>query len=289
MQAWRSPLAILAASAAVAGCGGSTYSSRPAVANYVKQVNAVESQLAKPLQAVTSAGSQFAASQGKAVGSLTSLSGLAQRQALTRALAQIKTLRAKLAAIPVPVPAAHLHKLVLQLVDSESGMTRELLQLVVFLPRFAKTLTTLAPATQTLRAALSVSQPLGTGVAGVDAELAVKGGALTHYQGQLGRVLDGLKRLHPPPVSRPQYHTQVVTLKRMSASAGRLAAALAAGNSNVAPLLQAFDTAAGGNQSVAAQRAQISAIRSYDARAARIDRLAQSVEVERARLSQNLR
>jgi len=101
-------------------------------------------------------------------------------------------------------------------------------------------------------------------------------------------VLSRLARLHPPPVSHPRYSTQVDTLKRMSASAGRLAAALATGNSNVAPLLQAFDTAAGGNQSIAAQRAQIAAIREYDAQAARIDSLARSVEAERARLAQNL-
>jgi hypothetical protein len=275
--------------ALLAGCGSSTNSARPAVAQYVNRVNAIESQLAKPLQSVTKAGRQFASNQGKTVGSLTSLSGLADEQALLGALAQIKVLRSRLAAIDPPVAAVHLRKLLLALVDGETGMTRELASLVAFLPRFAATLSSLTPATNRLQAALAVTQPLGVGTAGVTAELAVKARALTAYEAALGTVLTQLGRLHPPPVSRPQYSTQVGTLRRMSAAAGKLAQALGAGNANVAPLLHAFDAAAAGNQTVAAQRAQDAAIRAYDARAARLDRLAQAVEVERARLSTTLK
>jgi hypothetical protein len=57
----------------------------------------------------------------------------------------------------------------------------------------------------------------------------------------------------------------------------------------VAPLLQAFDSAAAGNQTLAAQRAQDAAIRAYDRRAKRLDTLAQDVEAERARLSTDLK
>jgi hypothetical protein len=285
----RSPLAIMSAAILIGGCGGSTSSSRPAVAHYIRQVNTIESQLTAPLKAVTSAGSQFASSQGKAVGSLTSLSGLAEQQELLQALDRISVLRGKLAAIDPPKPATRLRKLLLELIDHETGLTRELEQLVVFLPRFARTLTALAPATNALKSALAVSTPLGVGVAGVNAELAVKAQALTTYQAALGAVLRKLGRLRPPAVSRPQYTTQVQTLQQMSSAAGNLARALAGGSSNVAPLLAQFDKAAAGNQSVAAQRAQIAAIRAYDARAAGIDQLARAVEVERARLADTLR
>jgi hypothetical protein len=273
----------------LAGCGSKTSSQRPAVAQYIKRVNAIESKLAKPLQAVTKAGGQFASSQGKTAGSLTSLSGLAQEQALLGALGQIRAVRVQLAAIDPPPAAVHLRKLVLSLVDGEAGMTTELTRLVAFLPRFATTLSSLTPATNKLQKALSVTRPLGVGTAGVTAELAVKARALTAFRASLGSVLRRLGGLHPPPVSRPQYVTQVTTLRRMSSAAGKLASALATGSSNVAPLLRAFDAAAAGNQTIAAQRAQDAAIRAYDRRATRLDGLAQQVEAERSRLSLTLK
>jgi hypothetical protein len=285
----RAALAASVLAVLLAGCGGSNKSQRPAVALYVNRVNTIESRLAKPLQTVTKAGSQFASNQGKAVGSLTSLSGLAEEQALLHALAQIHALRGQLAAIAPPPAAAHLRMLLLSLVDGEAGMTTELGQLVAFLPRFAAALTSLTPATNKLQSALAVSKPLGVGTAGVTAELAVKARALTAYEARLGAVLRRLGRLHPPPVSRPQYRTQIGTLRRMSAAAGNLAHGLATGSSNVAPLLQAFDSAAAGNQTLAAQRAQDAAIRAYDRRAKRLDTLAQDVEAERARLSTDLK
>jgi hypothetical protein len=284
----RPTLAILALSLLAAGCGSAS-SKRPSVARYIREVNAIEKLLTAPLQSVTSTGKQFASSNGKSVGSLSSLSGLALEQSLLGALGRIRALRRRLAAIVPPPPAAHLRKLVVALVDGEAGMTNELAQLVAFLPRFSSTLTSLAPATSKLQSALAVTAPVGVGVAGVNAELAIKARALTRYEAALGNVVQKLVRLRPPPVSRPQFETQVGTLRRMSSSAGRLAQALAAGNSNVAPLLRAFDTAAQGNQSIASQRAQIAAIRAYDARAKRLDKLAVAVEVERARLANTLR
>lgn len=285
----RLALAVAALALLLAGCGSTNKSQRPAVVLYVDRVNAVESQLSKPLQAVSKAGSQFAANQGKAVGSLTSLSGLAQQQTLLQALARIRALRSQLASIGAPPAAGRLRALLLSLIDGEAGMTVELAHLVAFLPRFGAALATLTPATNTLQSALAVTQPLGVGTAGVTAELAAKARALRTYEAALRSVLRRLGNLHPPAVSRPQYMTQVRTLRRMSAAAGNLAQALLSGSTNVAPLLRAFDRAAAGNQSITAQRAQDSAIRAYDARATRLDKLAQQVEIERARLARNLK
>jgi hypothetical protein len=280
-------LAMLAVPLLLAGCG-STHSSRPAVARYIKQVNAIEAQLAGPLGRVTKAGSQFASSGSRTGGTLGSLSGLAQQQSLLSAQVRIRSLARKLAAIAPPPGAAELRKLVLELSSGEAGMTHELTELVEFLPRFSSGLQSLTPATAKLRAALAVTQPLGSGAAGATAELAVKERALLLYQRELADVVRRLRRLVPPPVSRPQYVTEVGTLRRMSADAGRLARALTAGAPDVRSLLVAFDTAAEGTQTVAAQRAEIAAIRAYNARVSRLSLLAQKVEAERLKLANTL-
>jgi hypothetical protein len=267
---------------AVAGCGGHTPTQRPAVADYIDQVNVIEKQLQKPFQAVTRAGSKFASNKGSA-------SAAHQERSLVGALRQIRSERGRLSALVAPRPAARLHRLLLALIDGEAGMTSELSRLVAFLPRFTSILSSLSPATGKLQSALRVTTPLGFGAAGVSAELAAKANALTKYQFALYHVVKLLERLSPPALSRPQFVTQIKTLEAMQSSAGRLAHALGTGQSNVAPLLHAFDKAAAGNQSVAAQRAQIAAIKAYDARAAKLSKLAQQAEIERTRLANSLK
>jgi hypothetical protein len=53
-------------------------------------------------------------------------------------------------------------------------------------------------------------------------------------------------------------------------------------------LLQRFNRAAVSNQSLAAQRAQIAAVRAYDERIRALDKLAIRVHREQVRLQQNL-
>jgi hypothetical protein len=278
--------AAAAIAVALAGCGGHASTQRPALASYVDQVNHVEKQLAKPFQAVTNAGSTFAKTNGTGAGHL---SPKVQEQKLLRAMHRIRTLRLHLAQIPAPGPALHLRKLLLRLVSGEQSMTVQLSKLVAFLPQFSKILTSLAPATTKLQNALKVTTPLGFGTAGVQAELAVKAKALHAYEEVLYQTIVRLRKLDPPALSRPQLVTQVKTLERMQSTAGKLADALVSGSSNIRPLLQAFDRAAAGTRSVAAQRAQIAAIKAYDARAAKLDQLAKAVELERTRLDRNLK
>jgi hypothetical protein len=76
----------------------------------------------------------------------------------------------------------------------------------------------------------------------------------------------------------------------MGASAGRLADALASGApGNVRPLLVDFDRAALATRKLSVQRAQISAIRSYDAQTRRLSILSEDVVRERLRLVSSLR
>lgn len=235
---------------------------------------------------MTNAGSEFAATKGNGAGHL---SPKVQERTLSRALHQIEIYRDRLARIPVPRPALHLRRLLLKLLNGETGMTTELTKLVAFLPHFSSILASLSPATAKLQSALRVTQPLGYGSAGVQAELNAKANALHTYEFALFHTAKKLEQLDPPALSRPQFVTQIKALEQMQASAGKLADALAGGSSNIGPLLKAFDSAATGNQSVAAQKAQIAAIKTYDARDTRLDNLARAVELERTRLDRNLK
>jgi hypothetical protein len=76
----------------------------------------------------------------------------------------------------------------------------------------------------------------------------------------------------------------------MGSSAGRLASALAGGApSNVSQPLRAFDRAVASEHSVAAQRAQIAALRAYNAQRMMVTRLAQEIQTEQARLSDTVK
>jgi hypothetical protein len=277
----RATLATLALTVAIAGCGAG-HSERPAVTRYIEHVDAIEAQLARPLAAVTGAGSRFAADPGGP-------GARGDERSLRRALARIEVLRAQLVAIDAPRPAARLRRLIVELTGGEDRMTRELTGLVAFLPPFSRLLATLPAATARLRAALAVNQPLGYGVAGVQAELAAKARALRTYRGALDAVAAELRRLRPPPVSRPQFETQLATLHRMSASAGRVATALTTGAGDLPMLVTAFANAASGADAPSALRAEAAAVRIYDRRIRRLTALAQAVQAERTRLQATVR
>jgi hypothetical protein len=278
----------------LAGCG---HPERAAVSRYISQVDQIEAALAMPLKAVTIASSEFGPSHGPRSGPASPRPGttpqpvsLAQIHAsLTHALRQIRALRAKLAAIEAPAPAHHLRDLLVQLVDKQAAMTLEVAKLADFLPRFAAALTPLPLATRQMQVALTVTQPRGYGRAGVVAALAVKADALRRYKVALEAVVAQLRKLDPPQVSKPQYSTQVVTLERMGTTVGQLADALGHGQTTLASLLRQFNAAAAGNQTIAAQKAQIAAVHAYNNRAVELAQLTRKIGVERVRLGNTLK
>lgn len=282
--------------AMVAGGCGQQSSERPAVAHYVKQVNMIEAALARPLASVASAGNAFSRQQRFAGAVLTHRVatrsilelGPSPEQTLQKAWKQIRALRMRLAAITAPPVAGHLRVLLLELIDGQAAMTRELAELVAFLPRYTATLNALGPATRQLEAVLS--QRTAYGAAAVSAAFARKATALRRFQATMDTLLAQLHRLHPPAVSRPGYAAQLTALRGMGESAGRLAAVLATGApSNVGPVLAQFDRAAAASNGVAVQKAEIAAARAYDSRVAALNTLSQRVSVERMRLSNTLR
>lgn len=280
----RATIAAVALGVLVAGCG-QQQSQRQAVATYLTRVNRVESELAHPLATVTSTGSQFAQEQ-RAGGTLTNLVPASNERALLGAWTQIMALRARLAAIPPPPPAARLQGLLLQIVDGQAQLTHEVAELVDFLPRYSAALGPLAPATRSLEAALAANTSSGS--SGV-AAYASKAAALRQFKDAVDAVLAHLRPLNPPSVSKPGYERQVQALQGMSASAGQLAGALAGGGqASVQQLLESFDRAAASNQTLAAQKAQIAAVRAYDDQSTRLAQLSQAAQQERLRLADTL-
>jgi hypothetical protein len=282
----RLALAALAVGLLVAGCGGSS-SPRPAVASYLQQVNKIETELATPLSTVSVTGSEFAKLES-ARGRQPNIGVYeAQNRQLLGALAQIQALRRKLIALDAPPPAAHLRSLLIQVVTLQAKLTHEAARLVLFLPRFTAELQPLGPATRRLEAALSQQTVVGS--AGVAAVYASKAAALRQFKATLDSVLARLRGLYAPSVSRPEYESQLRALAGMSTSAGQLAGALTGGpQGNIRELLLQFDKAAASNQTLAAQRAQIAAVKSYDAEQASLSKLTQAAELERLRLQNTL-
>jgi hypothetical protein len=178
--------------------------------------------------------------------------------------------------------------LLLQLMDGEAAMTRELAQLVAFLPQYNAALASLGPAIRRLE--LALSRRSASGAAAVRAVYLDKAAALRRFQGKTGAVVHELRRLRPPAVSQPGYAAQLASVRGMGVSAGRLAAALASGTlSNVRTLLVQFDRAAARSSTVAVQKAEIAAVRSFDSHSAALNDLSQKVALERLRLSNTLR
>lgn len=232
---------------AVAGCGHQQRTERQAVATYITEVNRVESQLGHQLAGVTTAVGDFARKHaGGASGSLLALA--AQQRSLLSSLDQIRQLRARLAALPAPSSAAQLRSQLLELVDRQAVMTRQVAKLVVFLPQFETALRPLTPAIRRLESVLAVGQARGP--AAVAAVFAQKANALRQFKATVDGLILRLRRLDPPRVSEPTYRAQLHSLRGMSASAAALATALGNGaGAGAGSLLAAFDRAATSSQS----------------------------------------
>lgn len=227
------------------GCGGQ--SRRHVVSQYIKRVNVIEVKLAQPLLEISRANRDFTKQH-------TPSADVAKR--LRRSAVRVDALRAELVAISPPPEAKRMHAVLLEVAAGDASLAREVASLVTFLPALSKTLQPLAGAGVPLKRALKSK---GAPVA--------KAAALERYADKLTVVLNRLGALHPPPVSAVVVRTQSATLRNVAASARALARALREKrNKDVAALLRRFNAAAIGNRTVAAQRAQIAAIRAYDDR-----------------------
>lgn len=242
----------------------------------MKDVNQVETQLSAPLKTVTAAGGRLTKSTTKV--NTTEVASLA------RASTQIEALRRKLEAIPAPAAARKLRILVLLLAGGEADMTDELSRLFRFLPRYGNALGQLGPATTQLRSALAATGSSSNARAVLDE----KAKALDRYRVEVESLARTLGPLKPPAVAKPEYDSELKALSAMNATAGSLAQSLRSASSDVTSKLVAFDRAAVQTESVPAQKAEIAAVKSYDARVARLNTLAQQIASVRLKLEEGL-
>jgi hypothetical protein len=200
------------------------------------------------------------------------------RHELLNAAKRIDAVRVQLVALDAPADAQPLKALLMQLATREAALAREVAGLATFLPAFQARLLPLGAAGDVLKRTLSGKT-----------SVAAKAAALDIYTATLGGVLAQLRKLRPPPVGAALYASQITTIQAVRSSTAALAKALREKRSKDIPtLLHRFNLAAVSNQSLAAQRAQIQAVRTYNGEIAGLDRLAARITREQARLQRTL-
>jgi hypothetical protein len=287
MRRRSSVLAALGLTVSLVGCGHSQPTERGQVAAYLKQVNAVERQLAAPLADVSRTSARLA---GERPGGSNSLAGFITAPNVAPLYAdasRIRTLGHRLTAISTPVPARHLRALLGALIARQVQLTNQTAGLLKFLPGLDRALGPLVPATHRLQLALAANHAYGA--AAVQAIYIEKAAALRAFQATLQRILAMMRRLDPPPVSKPNYDAQVAAVEGMKANAGKLATALLRHDSAGIPvLLSRFGRAAATPHAIRVQRAQIAAAKAYNHAVAQLRGLSTRADRERLRLANTL-
>lgn len=290
--------AAVAAAVSVTVLGHSSHGSkqRKDVTAYIEQVNAIQNRMHSPLTRVLLAYRDFSGKGGTTRSS---------PKELAAAAGTLERLNTRLAAVPAPPEAKTLRKRLVALVAAQASITREVERIAVFSPRFAVQLARAQAANAALgRALRAVSIPAPHAIRGTkkqvltaqrafqvqaDAAAAAQADAVDAYDAKIAVVLRKLAQLEPPHVFTPSYHAQLLAFRAIRASGARLAAQLRTTNrGNVAALGRRFELSARLAQTTAAQRAQIGAIKVYNARARAIAGAAAAVRDELARLQRTL-
>ncbi len=268
------PLRLAAVAIAVAlvtaGCGGN--SKHQAVTTYINRVNNTERALAVPFAAVSQANESFA---GKKKDPHVDAD-------LAKAEVTMRRLETNIANVPAPPEARHLRALLLELLGDEVALTKEVHALATFMPQFESALHPLPAVSASLKKALGQTAKGDAATKALDAQ---KASELEAYAGTLDGVIANLRLLEPPAMWKPGYDTQLVSLVELRATALALAQAIHRSDATAIPgLLRRFDAAASADQTVAAQKRQIAAVKAYDNKIKEIVLVARQVQSERGRL-----
>jgi hypothetical protein len=293
-------LLAVAASGAVAvvlGAGGlwAHTSSRDSVNAYIKRVDDVQQQMRLPLTRLLSAYRSFS----------TRGSAPQVQRRIDDAERTLRTLELRLSALAVPPEATRLQRLLVKLVVQEVALAAEVDTLARFLPRF----NTVAGGSRVANAQLSrslaaIRPPRAHAVRGTPKQLAkaraayaaaatraalAQAAAVVAYDRSLTGVIGRLQRLRPPPVMAPAYRAQLSSLEATVAAGAALVTELHKTNrSRVAQLSRRFSVAARLAGNVAAQRAEIAAIKGYDSRVRAVGTLQGAIQTELSRLGRTL-
>jgi hypothetical protein len=260
----------LAALLAATGCGGR--SKHKAVVDYITRVDQVEQGMTGPLQQVTRANQSFARKQ-------TNPKAMVQLQSSERTMDRLRT---RLAKITPPPEARHLHALLLRLVDREVALTHQMRLLSGFVGPYQTALGPMQAASAALKMQLAAK---ATGTSATKALDERKADELTSFAHTVDGVIVKVRALSPPAVWKPAWSDQLVSLVQLRSSALALATAIHANDAaSIAPLLERFDRAAVANQTIAAQKREIAAVKAYNGQLQGLVQLAKSIQLERARL-----
>lgn len=133
---------VLLAVLSLAACGGSSDHAkrRSAVSAYFKRVDQAEVPLQGQIGQIDEAFHAFSFSN----------IGSAERRALVRARAEIGAARSHVAAIPAPADASQVRADLVRVLALQGSVANELVQSVLFIPRFASTTRPLIPAASRL-------------------------------------------------------------------------------------------------------------------------------------------
>jgi hypothetical protein len=269
---------------------------RRSVSAYIDSVNTIENQMHRPLARVMLAYRHFTANQparGNGAHELT-----AAAQTLTR-------LDGRLAALPAPPEAKNLRLRLVRLVAQQAAITREVQRWAAFTPRYAVVLQAAHTASAQLGLALgAVKIPKPHELRGTKKQIlaaqarykadssaaaGAQADAIDTYDRAIAAVVDRLRNLQPPASLTPTYRAQLHGLQDAATAGSRLAEQLRTPNrANVPALGRRFTLASREASTVAAQRAEIAAIRAYNKGARAIATSSTAVQQELARLQSTL-
>jgi hypothetical protein len=190
-------------------------------------------------------------------------------------------------------------------VGSEAEVTTEVASLAHFLPPFEVVLQELHASDVTFSKQLgAVHPPTPHALKGSKQEIAkaqaafaaastqaaaAQAGVVEAYDARLTRAVSRLRGLDPPPAFTPTFHSQIQSLRATAAAGAHLVAELRKPQRPDVPKLSlAFTKASRESRSLSAQRAEIAAIKAYNARVKAIGTLANAVHSELLRLQQTL-
>ncbi len=264
----RVALAAVAVAVLTAGCGGD--SRREDVAAYIEDVNAVQQRLLVQFTAARRVYTELSRGEAK----------LADvRPRLTKAAQTMETIERELERLMPPPDAMRLHRRVLEYMRAQITLAHEVESVAEFAPEFEERLGPLGAADRRLRTALAASSRGSS-----------QATAIARYGQDVGAVLSALQTLEAPAPMAAAFRAQVETLTSVRRAAKALAEALREENADALPArILDLAKAARTSQSLAAQKANIAALKLYNERIARLARLADSVTLERARLERTLR
>lgn len=267
--------AVAAAVAVTVAVRSSASPERRSVSTYITNVNAVEQEMRGSLTEVFVAYHRYATSHGKGT---RTVRGLAHAQSTLTALAQ------RIRFIQAPPEAKHLRVLLMQLLVVERRITREVGDLARFTPKYRALLAASSAAGAELgRTLASTPIPKAHRIKGTAKQIAaaraafkaaaarsaaVQADAVDAYDAAVRGVTRTLRGLAPPPVLAPAYRAQLAAFAAVRAAGSRLAGALRSSDRSQVPALgRRFTGAARIAQTLAAQRAEVAAVRAYNNRA----------------------